>query len=258
MAGRHALVTGGASGIGLAIARRLSEEGARVAVLDVDGDAAERAAAEIEGIALEADVRDEEGVGEAVRRADEALGGLSIVVNNAGAGHLAPVHRNDAAVVERVLAVNLTGVFHVLRAALPRMRTHGGGVVVNNASASGVRPTFGESPYAAAKAGLIALTSSIAQEYGPEIRANCVSPGVIRTPLTEVLYNVPGAIAQVESATPLGRTGSADEVADVVLFLCSDLSRFVTGQNLVVDGGLGLAQAGIDATLRGLLGGSGD
>jgi NAD(P)-dependent dehydrogenase (short-subunit alcohol dehydrogenase family) len=191
-------------------------------------------------------------VAEATAEAATSLGGLSILVANAGAGFLAPLHESPLDAFARMLAVNLAGVWHALRAALPRLLERGG-AIVTVASASALRPTRGESLYSAAKAGVVALTQAAAQEYGPRIRANCVSPGVIRTPLTEGLFRSPGLLEPVTDATPLGRTGSAEEVADVVLFLCSDLSRFVTGQNLVVDGGLGLPQAGIDPVLRGIL-----
>ena len=128
--------------------------------------------------------------------------------------------------------------------------------MVNIASVSGLRPTRGEAPYAAAKAGVVALTMSGALEYGPDgIRVNCVSPGFIRTPLTEFAWDMPGVIGPLEAATPLGRAGTAEEVADVVLFLVSGLSRYVTGHNVVVDGGSMLPSAQMDPLLRGLLGG---
>jgi NAD(P)-dependent dehydrogenase (short-subunit alcohol dehydrogenase family) len=155
--------------------------------------------------------------------------------------------------VERVLRVNLASVVYATQAALPLLRAAGGGAIVNNASMSGVRPTPGESVYAAAKAAVIAFTMATANECGPEIRANAVSPGVIRTRMTEGLFQIAGALEPVLEATPLRRTGSADEVADVILFLASDLARFVTGQNLVVDGGLGLPQAGVDPLLKSFL-----
>jgi NAD(P)-dependent dehydrogenase (short-subunit alcohol dehydrogenase family) len=248
--GARALVTGGASGIGRAVAARLAEEGASVALLDRDEERLTETARDLACPFTVADVADPGAVEDAVGRMADALGGLTVLVNNAGHGHLAPLHENAPEEVDRILGVNLAGAFHTLRTALPRMLDSGGGSVVNNASGSAVRPTFGEAPYSAAKAGLVALTSSIAQEYGPAIRANCVSPGVIRTPMTELLFRLPGAVEPIVQATPLGRVGTAEEVADVVLFLASDLSRYVTGQNLVVDGGLGLAQAGIDRTLR--------
>jgi NAD(P)-dependent dehydrogenase (short-subunit alcohol dehydrogenase family) len=251
--GRRALVTGGAHGIGRATCRRLRAEGAHVAVLDLDGGEAEAAAREVEGAAFQVDVRDPERVEAVTREAAAALGGLDLVVNNAGAGHLASLDRHRDPDFERLIGANLAGTFHVMRAALPRLREAGGGAVVNNASLSGLRPTAGESIYAAAKAGVIALTQAAANEYGPEVRVNCVSPGIIHTRLSEGLFRMEGALEPVLAATPLRRAGTAEEVADVIVFLASDEARFVTGQNLVVDGGLGLPQAGIDALLKSLL-----
>lgn len=253
LAGRAAIVTGGASGIGLATARRFAAEGARVAILDVDAAGAARAAGEIGGLAHPVDVRDAARVAEATDEAARALGGLSLLVANAGAGHLAPLHESPPEAFERMLSVNLAGVWHALRAAIPRMLEAGGGAIVTVASASALRPTRGESLYSAAKAGVVALSQGAAQEYGPRIRVNCVSPGLVRTPLTEGLFRAPGLLDPVREATPLGRAGTAEDVADAIVFLASDLARFVTGQNLVVDGGLGLPQAGIDPVLRGIL-----
>lgn len=251
-------MTGGASGIGLATARRMVAEGAAVAILDVDAEGAARAARELGAVAVAADVAGADAVTAAVAEAASRLGGLDVLFHNAGTSSLASLHRHAPADFERVVRVNLLGAFHALRAAIPLLlrseRADGGaGVIVTNASGSGVRPTSGESAYSAAKAGVIALTKSVALEYGPRIRANAVSPGVIRTPLSEALFRMPGALEPVTEATPLGRPGTADDVADAVVFLASDLARFVTGQNLVVDGGLGLAQAGIDPVVRALV-----
>lgn len=251
--GRRAAVTGAGHGIGRAVALRFAAEGARVAVLDRDGAAAEAAAKDAGGVAIEVDVADADACAAALERAAGALGGLTTLVNNAGQGFLRPLEAAAPKDVERVLRVNLASVVHATRAALPLLRAAGGGAIVNNASLSGVRPTPGESVYAAAKAAVIAFTLATANECGPEIRANAVSPGVIRTRMTEGLFRLPGALEPVLLATPLRRTGTADEVADVILFLASDLARFVTGQNLVVDGGLGLPQAAVDPLLRGLL-----
>jgi NAD(P)-dependent dehydrogenase (short-subunit alcohol dehydrogenase family) len=253
LGGKHAVVTGGASGIGLAVCRRFADEGAKVTVIDVDGDGGNRAASDVGGFAYEADVCDAEAMRRVMREAADRMGGLSILVNNAGVGNLAPLEKHDAEAWDRIVRVNLTGVFNCLKAALPLLRAGGGGSVVNNSSGSGPRPTRYELPYSAAKAGVIALTQGAAQEWGPEIRVNCVSPGVIRTPLTEPLFEMPGVLEPVIRSTPLARTGTAEEVADVILFLASDLSRFVTGQNLVVDGGMALPQAGIDEVLKGLI-----
>jgi NAD(P)-dependent dehydrogenase (short-subunit alcohol dehydrogenase family) len=250
--GRRAAVTGGAHGIGRAVALRFAAEGARVAVLDRDAAAAEAAAKEAGGVAIEVDVSDPDACAAALAGAARTLGGLTTLVNNAGLGLLRPVEALAPRDVERILRVNLASVVHATRAALPLLRASGGGAIVNNASLSGVRPTPGESIYAAAKAAVVAFTLATANECGPEIRANAVSPGVIRTRMTEGLFQLPGALEPVLAATPLRRTGTADEVADAILFLASDLARFVTGQNLVVDGGL-LPQAGVDPLLKGLL-----
>ena len=123
---------------------------------------------------------------------------------------------------------------------------------MNNASGSAQRPTRGELPYSVAKAGIVALTRGAAQELAPEIRVNAVSPGIIRTALTEPLL-AGDRIEPALSATPLGRVGTAEEVAEVIAFLCSDAASFITGQNIVVDGGLSLPQAGIDEVLKELL-----
>ena len=251
--GRRAVVTGGGHGIGRAVALRFAAEGARVAVLDRDGAAARETAREIDGLALEVDVGDADACGSALHRAARELGGLTTLVNNAGLGLLRPLEALEPKDVERILRVNLSSVVHATRAALPALRASGGGAIVNNASLSGVRPTPGEAIYAAAKAAVIAFTLATANECGPEIRANAVSPGVIRTRMTEGLFQLPGAMAPVLEATPLRRAGTPEDVADVVLFLASDLARYVTGQNLVVDGGLGLPQAGVDPLLKGLL-----
>jgi NAD(P)-dependent dehydrogenase (short-subunit alcohol dehydrogenase family) len=251
--GRKALITGGASGIGLATAQRFRQEGAKVALLDRDAERGERAAEQLDVGFVEADVRDAGAVEHAVAAAAKQLGGLTTLVNNAGLGNLAPLETHTDELWARIIGVNLTGTFHCMRAALPIIRDSGGGTCVNNASNSGLRPTRGELPYSAAKAGVIALTAGAAQEYAPAIRVNAVAPGLIRTPMTEPLFGVDGALEPVCEATPLARAGSAEEVADVVLFLASDLSRFITGQTLVIDGGMSLPQAGIDETLKNML-----
>lgn len=249
--GERAIVTGGGSGIGRATCVRMAAEGARVAVFDVDGDAAEATAAEIDGLAYAVDVTDYAAVEAAVRDAHARLGGLSVVFNNAGVGSLARLHDYSLEEWQRVVGVNLTGVFHGMKAAAPLMLAGGGGAIVNTASISGVRPAAGEAPYAASKAAVAALTASAALEYAPTIRVNAVSPGTIRTGLTELMLSERGlgAEAWMVDKTPLGRIGEPEEVADVVVFLCSRLARFITGQNIVVDGGLTLHGSGVDGVL---------
>jgi NAD(P)-dependent dehydrogenase (short-subunit alcohol dehydrogenase family) len=250
--GRPAIVTGGASGIGRATVLRLARDGALVAVLDRDGDGARAVATQVGGHAFEVDVRDADGVRRAVDAAVAALGGVTILVNNAGVGDLRPLHTVDDRLWHRLIDVNLTGTYHAMAAVIPVMLAGGCGVIVNNASVSGLNPTRGEAAYSAAKAGVIALTASGALEYGPTIRVNCVAPGFIRTPLTAVWDHHPEAFAPIGEAIPLGRIGEADEVADVIAFLCSDAAAYVTGHTLVVDGGLSLPQAGTDAALARL------
>lgn len=250
---KRALITGGASGIGFATARRLVSEGARVALLDLDGATTEKAATDLGAIAVTADVRDAAAVEAATARAAEQLGGLDLVFANAGAGQVAPLAAYAPADVERLVAVNLLGVYHTLAAAIPRLHAAGGGAIVTNASCSGIQPTRGEAPYSAAKAGVIALTQSAALEHGPAIRVNCVSPGMIRTPMSELLFRVPKLMDPFDAAIPAGRAGTADEVAALVCFLLSDDARYVTGANYVVDGGLSLVGGGIDPVMRGVL-----
>jgi NAD(P)-dependent dehydrogenase (short-subunit alcohol dehydrogenase family) len=151
--------------------------------------------------------------------------------------------------------VNLKATWNGIRAAVPHLRDSGRGSIVNMASVSGVYPTRGEGPYAAAKAGTIALTRSAALEYGPDaIRVNCVAPGFIRTNLTEFAFDNPAWVQPLEQRTPMRRAGTADDVAKVAVFLCSDLAGYVTGQTVVVDGGSMLPNAQIDHLLLDLLG----
>jgi NAD(P)-dependent dehydrogenase (short-subunit alcohol dehydrogenase family) len=243
---KKAVVTGGGSGIGRATCRRMAEEGARVAVFDVNGEAAQAVATEIDGVWREVDVGDVEAVRDAVDDATAQLGGLSIIYNNAGTSAFNRLHELDVSEWDRVLRVNLTGVWAGIRAAAPHMLA-GGGSIVSTASISGTRPAAGEGPYSASKAAVAALTASAALEYGPAIRVNSVSPGMIRTAMTAPWFQyMPDQEERFVKGTPVGRVGEPEDVADVVVFLCSDLARFVTGQNIVVDGGLTLHGSGVD------------
>ncbi len=245
--GHRAVVTGGGSGIGRATCRRMADEGAKVAVFDVDGASARAVAADIGGIAYEVDVGDPDALRVAVDAAAAELGGLSLLYNNAGTSAFNRMHELDPGEWDRVLRVNLTGVWAGIRAAVPHLVAGGGGSVVSTASISGTRPAAGEGPYAASKAAVAALTASAALEYGPSIRVNAVSPGMIRTTMTAPWFEfMPDQVERFEKGTPVGRIGEPGDVADVVVFLCSDLARFVTGQNIVVDGGLTLHGSGVD------------
>jgi NAD(P)-dependent dehydrogenase (short-subunit alcohol dehydrogenase family) len=251
LAGRRAVVTGGGSGIGRAIAECFAASGARVAVLDADETTASEVATALgnTSLALVADVAEAEAVQAAFDEAAGVFGGIDILVNNAGTGAVKALHRYSDNEWNRLVQVNLTGVFNGIRAGVGFLRSAGGGSIVNVSSLSALRPTRGEGPYSAAKAGVIALTATAALEYGPAIRVNCVSPGVIDTPLTRPLLQEAAIRDRIERRIPLQRVGTATEVANVVAFLASALASYVTGTNIVVDGGSILPSAQTDDLL---------
>jgi NAD(P)-dependent dehydrogenase (short-subunit alcohol dehydrogenase family) len=247
--GERAIVTGGAGGIGRETAVRMLEEGAAVAIVDVDEDSAAATGAELGVPALVADVSDGAACTAAINQAAEQLGGLSVLFNNAGVGAAMPLHKYPDESWARLVGVNLTGTFHGIRAAVPLMRERGGSIV-NHASVSGVRPTRFEGPYSAAKAAVISLTMDAALEYAPGIRVNCVSPGVIDTNLTAIVLGDEAMRETVSKATPLGRIGTPRDVANLVVFLASPLASYITGQNVMVDGGSFLPNTQADAILQ--------
>jgi NAD(P)-dependent dehydrogenase (short-subunit alcohol dehydrogenase family) len=247
--GERAIVTGGAGGIGRATVVRMLEEGASVAIIDVNETAAAGTAADLGVTAFVADVRDSEACTGAVNAAAEALGGLTVLFNNAGFGAAMPLHQHSDDLWRKLLDVNLSGTFHCIRAAVPLMRERGG-AIVNHASVSGSRPTRYEGPYSAAKAGVISLTMDAALEYAPKIRVNCVSPGLVETDLTAKVLGDPELRARIEQATPMGRIGAPEDVANLVVFLASPLASYITGQSVVIDGGSVLPNPQADAILE--------
>jgi NAD(P)-dependent dehydrogenase (short-subunit alcohol dehydrogenase family) len=251
--GQRAIVTGGAAGIGTAIVRRFVEEGASVAILDIDADNAERVAAELGVLWFPVDVAQTDAMADVVQRAATELGGLTTLVNNAGVGNIKPLHRYREDQWDQLIDVNLKGTWNGIRAATPLIRLSGGGSIVNIGSVSGLRPTRGEGPYSAAKAGQTALTQSAGLELAPEIRVNGVAPGFVDTPLTQMVLSDERLRAAVTAGTPLGRIGTPDEVADVVVFLCSPMARYVTGHTIVVDGGSVLGNPQVDPVLTAVL-----
>jgi NAD(P)-dependent dehydrogenase (short-subunit alcohol dehydrogenase family) len=252
------VVTGGASGIGAATCALLAARGARVAVLDRDEAGAVRVADAVGGVAIVADVARSDQVDRAVDEAVAALGGIWGWVNNAGVGNLRPLEDYSDAQIDLIWRVNVTGVFAALRAAVPHLRAHHEvtgrpASVVNVASVSGVRPTRGEAPYAAAKAAVVALTQSAALEWAPAVRVNCVSPGFVRTPLNEMLLGDASTREGLERRTPMGRLGTAEETAELIAFLLGDSTGYLTGQNIVLDGGSTLSSSQMDPVLEPLV-----
>lgn len=246
-----AVVTGAGSGIGAATCRRLAAEGHLVGVLDRRADTAAAVAEEVGGVAMVVDVADAAAVSEAIT-GFAAVHPMRFLVNNAGVGNLKALEDYTEAEVDLVWSVNVGGTYNCLRAAAPVLRASGGSVV-NVASVSGLRPTRGEAPYSAAKAAVVALTMSAALEWAPDVRVNCVSPGFVRTPLNEVIAGDESMRAGVERRTPLGRVGTAEETAAVISFLLSEDAAYMTGQNLVLDGGSMLPSAQMDPVLGPLL-----
>ena len=261
LAGRVAIVTGAASGIGRASALALARAGAAVVVADVDAAGAARVAAEIaaqggRAIGRRTEVSEPDSVAAMVESAVEAYGGLDVLHNNAAASDPAVIGSDgelvdlELPVWERTLAVNLRGPMLGCKYAIPRMLERGGGSIVNTSSASGQTGDLSRVAYGVSKAGVDSLTRYVATQYGKRgIRCNSIAPGVIATPA--LAANVPPELIEVYEASHLTpRLGSPEDVAAMVVFLASDAAGFVTGQTLCVDGGL-LAHHPTYAELRG-------
>jgi len=236
--GKRVVITGGASGIGAATAARFLEEGSRVVIVDRDETACGRIHQEVPGIvgAFRADVSDLAQVQHAFGNAILVLGGLDVVINNAG---ISIRHKFLDITPEewgRVLAVNLTGVFHVAQIAARYMSEHAGGVILNMASTNGIvgHPFYAD--YNATKAGVIALTRSMALELAPQVRVNAVAPGYVLTPMQRAEYSA-AMLEAVNRKIPLGRHAEPQEIAALFAFLASEDAAYLTGQVYVIDGG---------------------
>lgn len=244
--GKVAVITGAASGIGAAAARLFVAEGARVALADLnerDGEALARSLDEAAGagaaLFLRTDVTDLKDLEALIAAAERQFGRVDVMFNNAGIGCFADTVSIGVEEWRRVIEVDLHGVFHGCRAAIPALRRAGGGVIINTASISGLGADHGFGAYNAAKAAVINYTRTLALDHAPDrIRANAICPGLIETALTQgSLQFEPLARAWCE-AIPLKRPGQPEEVAKVALFLASDDASYVTGTTIVVDGGL--------------------
>ena len=241
LAGRTALVTGASKGIGAAIARALDRAGARVALTarGVDGLTSVAATLTHDPVVLPGDLADPEEPARLAARAWEGLGGIDIVVNNAATAVRQPTEELDAAVLDRLWAVNVRAPLLIVAAVVPGLRARGGGSIVNLSSVSGVVGTPRRAAYAATKGAIDAATRSLAIELGPAgIRVNSVAPGVVDTYLWARNKAVPGVVELIEAQTPLRRWSTPEDIADVVVFLASDAARFVTGETLSADGGM--------------------
>jgi 2-keto-3-deoxy-L-fuconate dehydrogenase len=236
--GKSAFVTGAGSGIGAATARALVAEGAHAVLADVDADAAQALAAELgaHATAIHLDVRDEDAVAAALA----AAGPLDVLVNVAGVGSTTSAPDTPLETWDRVLAVNATGTFLCCKHAIPAMASRGGGSIVNLASVAGLVGLRNRAAYCASKGAVIAFTRALAVDHvGDRIRVNAVCPGTIDTPWVRRLVHDAGeSLDALRARQLLGRLGTAEEVAEAVLYLASDAAGFVTGAILTIDGGL--------------------
>jgi NAD(P)-dependent dehydrogenase (short-subunit alcohol dehydrogenase family) len=246
LAGKVALVTGGGSGMGRASALEFAAQGARVLVADYAAEGGERTAAVIkdkggEALFVQVDVTNEAQVQAMIKKAVETWGRLDFAHNNAGIeGQLGPTADGTLENWNRVLATNLTGVWLCMKHEIPQMLKQGGGAIVNTASAAGLRAVEGFSAYCASKHGVIGLTRVASREYAKEkVRINAVCPGPIETPMLQRIMDVSKVTApsSTAGATPIGRSGKAEEVARVVVWLCTPAASYVTGVAMPVDGG---------------------
>lgn len=251
-----AVITGGASGLGRDLAQHLINSGsidaARLVIIDRNADAAITTANELNCHHRVINVADSTSLVGAIDEIWSTIGPITHLVNNAGVGNLKPFEQYSDDDLNLLWQVNVMGTYAAIRAAAPRMSP--GSSILNIASVSGVRPTRGEAPYSAAKAAVVALTKAAALEFAPNVRVNSLSPGFIHTPLNDVIAQNGDLRRTVESGTPLGRLGQPADVSGAAAFLLSGSAGYITGQNLIIDGGSLLNSKQMDDVLSGLMG----
>lgn len=248
LTGKFAILTGAASGIGAATARLFAREGASVAILDVNEEAAHQLAADIRAAgdkaeAWRCDVADAGQVSAAIEAGVERFGAIDVLFNNAGIALRAPVSEQDEESWDRVIDTNVKGAYLCSRASLPHFASEGGSIV-HTSSVTGITGVRGRAAYSSAKAALVGLTRNMAVDYAHRnIRVNCVCPGFVRTPFIKGILADPERTRRLTAMHPLGRLGEPDDIASAVLFLASDESSWITGHALVVDGGFSAGHA---------------
>lgn len=238
-----AVITGGASGIGESVARRLAAEGAKVVIADFNLDAAQKVAAELGGVAVQVDVSKPESVAAAFAGLDR----IDVLVNSAGVAHIGNLLGTPVEDFDRVYGVNVKGVYLAMQAALPKMLAHGGGAILNLASIASKVGIADRFAYSMSKGAVLTMTLSVAKDYvSKNIRANCVCPARIHTPFVDgfLAKNYPDnrdeMFGKLSAYQPIGRMGRPDEVAGLIAYLCSDEAAFVTGSAYDIDGGVTL------------------
>lgn len=249
--GARAVVTGGGASVGRAVVETFLAHGAQVAFLEISPERTREVERTTGAKGYVVDIADKDAVRAAIDDAARWMGGLTVLVNQASVCYLSVVHETTDEDFERMLAVNYKGHFYCTRAAIPHMLAAGKGSIVDISSVAATNPGWAESTYCAAKGAQIVLNMEVAMDYAPVIRANSLAVGWIRdSPTSRFVQEVPELIDPIWAEHPSGRGGETWEIANVALFFASDLSSYVTGQCLRVDGGQTSPQAGLNQTLR--------
>lgn len=248
MDGKVAVITGGASGIGRAIAERFARSGASVRVLDIDERAASAVASQMAGDGGDAqayacDVTQRDSVTSAFQKMFQQER-VQILINNAGISHVGNLEATAESDFDKIFSVNVKGMYHCMQACVPHMKANGGGVILNMASIAATSGLADRFAYSMSKGAVVAMTYSVAKDYlAHKIRCNCISPARVHTPFVDgyLRRNYPGKeremFEKLEKAQPIGRMGEPEEVANLALFLCSDEAAFITGSDYPIDGG---------------------